>query len=71
MTCTFESIPTPPTAACYGQITSGIASTWPWAHDGQSAFPPPPGALALWLEEFGPLVGVSTVRDLQLLFCGP
>ena len=58
-----------PSNRCYGAITAGIASTWPWAHDGKSAFPPPPGALALWLREFGPLVGVSSVRDLQLLFC--
>jgi len=69
MSCTFKSIPTAPTAQCYGQITSGIASTWPWAHDGQSAFPPPPGGLAKWIEDFGPIVGVSNVRDLQILFC--
>jgi hypothetical protein len=48
---------------------AGIASTWPWAHDGKSAFPPPPGALALWIREFGPGLGISNVRDLQLLFC--
>jgi hypothetical protein len=59
-----------PSNQCYGEIASGIASTWPWAHDGQTAFPPPPGAIALWLEIFGPEVGVSSVRDLQLLFCG-
>jgi len=59
-----------PSHACYGQITAGIASTWPWAHDGKSAFPPAPGGIALWLEEFGPLVGVSSVRELQVLFCG-
>jgi hypothetical protein len=71
MSCTFESVPTPPTSQCYGQITSGIASTWPWAHDDQSAFPPPPGSIARWLEEFGPVLGISTVHELQLLFCGP
>jgi hypothetical protein len=54
---------------CYGQIVAGIASTWPWAHDGQNEFPPPPGAIRLWLQEFGPLVGVSSVRELQQLFC--
>ena len=59
-----------PSNACYGQITAGIASTWPWAHDGKSSFPPAPGAIALWVQEFGPLVGVSSVRELQVLFCG-
>ena len=59
-----------PSNVCYGQIVAGIAATWPWAHDGQIAFPPPPGALHLWIEIFGPGVGVSSVRDLQLLFCG-
>jgi hypothetical protein len=28
----------------------------------------PPG-LALWVEEFGSDVGVTSVRELQLLFC--
>jgi len=56
---------------CYGQIAAGIAATWPWAHDNKSDFPPPPGALALWIREFGPDVGVSSVRELQLLFCTP
>ena len=60
-----------PDNRCYGQIAAGIASTWPWAHDGKSDFPPPPGALALWIREFGPDVGVSSVRQLQLLFCAP
>jgi hypothetical protein len=58
-----------PSNRCYGQISAGIASTWPWAHDGRSEFPPPPGALRLWIEEFGPLVGISSVRELQQLFC--
>jgi hypothetical protein len=58
-----------PSNRCYGQITAGIASTWPWAHDDKSAFPPPPGAIRLWLQDFGPLVGVSSVRELQQLFC--
>ena len=61
---------TGPSNTCYGQIASGIASTWPWAHNEKVAFPPPPGALALWLETFGPGLGISTVRDLQELFCG-
>jgi hypothetical protein len=58
-----------PSNKCYGEIASGIASTWPWAHEGQTDFPPPPGSIALWLKIFGPGLGVSSVRDLQLLFC--
>ncbi len=61
---------TGPANQCYGQIISGIASTWPWAHNDQIAFPPPPGSLALWVEIFGPGLGISSVRELQLLFCG-
>jgi hypothetical protein len=59
-----------PSNQCYGAIASGIAATWPWAHDGQIAWPPPPGSLALWVELFGPEVGISSVRELQILFCG-
>ena len=69
LTCRFREMPTV-TSQCYGQIASGIASTWPWAHDDKIAFPPPPGSLHLWIETFGPLIGISTVRELQLLFCG-
>jgi hypothetical protein len=58
-----------PSNQCYGQIIAGISSTWPWAHNGQTDFAPPPGAVALWLQIFGPGLGVSSVRDLQLLFC--
>ena len=58
-----------PSNRCYGAIASGIASTWPWAHNDKVAFPPPPGALALWIREFGPEVGVSSVRELQVAFC--
>jgi hypothetical protein len=46
-----------PSNQCYGAIVFGIATTWPWAHDGQMDFPPPPGAIALWVELFGPDVG--------------
>ena len=56
-------------AKCKGQVVAGIAATWPWAHDGRSEFPPPPGAIALWLKEFGPDVGISSVKELQALFC--
>jgi hypothetical protein len=59
-----------PSNRCYGAITAGIAATWPWAHAGQVDFAPPPGSIALWIELFGPVAGVSSVRDLQLLFCG-
>jgi hypothetical protein len=59
-----------PSNQCYGAIVSGIAATWPWAHEAQMDFPPPPGAIALWVELFGPDVGISSVRELQLLFCG-
>jgi hypothetical protein len=59
----------PPSQACYGQIIAGISSTWPWAHDGRQDFAPPPGAIALWLSIFGEELGISSVRDLQLLFC--
>jgi hypothetical protein len=59
-----------PSNQCYGAIVRGIAATWPWAHAGQTDFPPPPGAIALWLELFGPATGVSSVRELQILFCG-
>jgi len=69
LTCRFREVPTV-TSQCYGAIASGIASTWPWAHDDKIAFPPPPGSLHLWIETFGPLIGISTVRELQLLFCG-
>jgi hypothetical protein len=57
--------------ACAGQIVAGIASTWPWAHDSRVAFPPPPGSIALWVELFGPSVGISSVQELQDLFCSP
>jgi hypothetical protein len=58
-------------AACRGQITSIIANTWPFAHADQDFFAPPPGSIALWLQEVGePFFGISTVRELQSLFCG-
>ena len=60
---------TGPNNRCYGAVVSGIASTWPWAHLDKAAFAPPPGALALWVREFGPSAGISSVRELQVLFC--
>ena len=59
-----------PDNQCYGEIASGISTTWPWAHFDKEAFPPPPGALALYVQLFGPSIGVDSVRELQLLFCG-
>ena len=59
-----------PEHRCYGEIVSGITTTWPWAHFDKEAFPPPPGALALWVQVFGPTTGVGSVRELQLRFCG-
>lgn len=56
-------------SACQGQIIAGIANTWPWAHDDRIDFPPPPGAIALWIQLFGPDAGISSVRELQALFC--
>ena len=56
-------------AKCKGQIVAGIAATWPWAHDDKAAFPPAPGAIALWLQTFGPGLGISSVKELQALFC--
>jgi hypothetical protein len=59
---------TGPSNQCYGAMTSDFATSWPWPQ-GQTAFPPPPGDLALLLQLFGPQLGVSTVRELQLLVC--
>ena len=56
-------------SSCYGAVASGIASTWPWAHNDKAAFPPSPGALPLWIQDFGASVGIYSVRDLQVRFC--
>jgi hypothetical protein len=37
--------------ACRGQVTSSIASTWPWPRT-HFAFPPPPGSIALYVDIF-------------------
>ena len=58
-----------PSNKCFGQIVAGISSTWPWAHDDKAAFEPSPGSVALWIKTFGPDLGISSVRQLQLLFC--
>jgi hypothetical protein len=59
-----------PDKRCYGQLVSGINTTWPWAHFDKEAFPPPPGVIASWVQLFGPDIGVNSVRELQLRFCG-
>ena len=64
-----EPGPAEPDKRCYGQLVSGINTTWPWAHFDQEAFPPPPGSIALWVQLFGPDIGVDSVRELQLAFC--
>ena len=62
----------PPDAACGGLVVSDIASTWPWAHEGQEFFAPPPGGLAKWIDEVGePFFGVSSVEELKEFICGP
>lgn len=66
---THDAISTGPTNQCYGAVLSGIATTWPWAHDGRMDFMPPPGAIALWIQVFGPSTGVTSVRELQFHFC--
>jgi hypothetical protein len=68
---THDVVSTGPGNECYGAVLSGIASTWPWAHDGRMDFAPPPGAIALWIKLFGPSVGVTSVRELQYQFCSP
>lgn len=66
---TYDVASNGPSNQCYGAVLSGIASTWPWAHDGRMDFEPPPGAIALWIKLFGPAVGVTSVRELQFHFC--
>lgn len=60
-----------PSNLCYGEIVSGISSTWPFAHLDHSSFAPPRGAIAKWIDEFGAGAGISSVRELQVLFCTP
>lgn len=54
---------------CRGDSLSGIATTWPWAHEDKSDYAPPPGSIAIWLEVLGPGIGVSSVRELQAYYC--
>lgn len=53
---------------CRGEAISEVASTWPWPETHED-FPPPPGAVKLWLKILGPDAGVATVRELQDQAC--
>lgn len=64
-----DAIATGPANRCRGDSLSGIATTWPWAHEDKSAYAPPPGSIAIWLKVLGPSIGVSTVRELQAYYC--
>lgn len=40
--------------SCHGDIVGkDIASTWPYAHQDRSQFPPPKGGFAAWVEILG------------------
>lgn len=65
----FAAVQTGPDNRCYGEIIAGISRTWPFAHDDHMSFAPPKGAIAFWVELFGPAAGISSVRELQILFC--
>ena len=62
------NLQTGPSNQCRGAVVSEVASDWPWPQD-KATFPPPPGAIARFIETFGPLGGFSSVRELQELFC--
>jgi len=53
---------------CRGAFTSEFATDWPWPST-REQFPPPPGAIALFIENFGPIGGFSSVREMQEFFC--
>ena len=61
------NLQTGPANQCRGAFTSEFATDWPWPSAGE--FPPPPGAIALFIETFGPLGGFTSVREMQELFC--
>jgi hypothetical protein len=68
-----------PSNQCYGSIVLGIARTWPWTTDGWIEWPwtyqygtdyaPPAGSVELWIETYGDEYGITSVRQLQRLFC--
>lgn len=57
--------------SCSGLTVAGINTLWPWAHDDKQGFSPPPGAIALWVQDLGPFIGAQSVRDVQRYFCSP
>jgi hypothetical protein len=69
-----------PSNQCYGSIVLGIARTWPWTTDGWIEWPwtyqydaeyaPPAGSVELWIDTYGDDYGITSVRQLQRLFCG-
>jgi hypothetical protein len=69
-----------PSNQCYGSIILGIARTWPWTTDGWIEWPwtyqydadyaPPAGSVKLWIDTYGDEYGITSVRQLQRLFCG-
>lgn len=69
-----------PSNQCYGSIILGIARTWPWTTDGWIEWPwsyeqgpdyaPPAGSVELWIQLYGSTYNVTSVRQLQLRFCG-
>ncbi|HSQ29211.1 MAG TPA: hypothetical protein VLN49_05135 [Gemmatimonadaceae bacterium] len=69
-----------PSNQCYGSIVLGIARTWPWTTDGWVEWPwtyqygadyaPPAGSVELWIQTYGDEYGITSVRQLQLRFCG-
>lgn len=66
-----DASPTGVTSQCDGQAVALINTTWPWAHEDKGGFAPPPGAIAIWLQDLGPFLGVQTVREAQTYFCSP
>ena len=68
-----------PSNQCYGSIVLGIARTWPWTNDGWITWPwsyeggpdyaPPAGSVELWIQMYGSDYGITSVRQLQRIFC--
>ena len=62
------NLQTGPANQCRGAFTSEFATDWPWPST-REQFPPPPGAIALFVKNFGPIGGFSSVREMQEFFC--
>ena len=62
------NLQTGPANQCRGAFTSEFAADWPWPST-REEFPPPPGAIALFVKNFGPIGGFSSVREMQEFFC--